>query len=100
MSVPAEVAGDIHPKYLALLTASSTCPCSIYCVWRGVLEDVTLTTRHLEGLNFISHLDPMSAVCQGPSVICRCRFGFLGLGKRQCHQQRDAPVRQCYREGH
>ena len=44
------------PKYLALLTASSTCPCSIYCAWRGVLEDVTITTWHLEGLNSISHL--------------------------------------------
>ena len=86
MSVPAETAGDIHPKYLALLTASNTC--SIYCVWRGVLEDITLTTWHLVGLNAISHL--VSHVCSlsNPSVVCHCRFRFLWLCKWQCHQQR------------
>ena len=45
------------PKYLALVTASRTCPCRYYKVLIGLLEAVTLTTWHFEGLNSMSHLD-------------------------------------------
>ena len=45
---------DIHPKCLALVTTSRTCPCRKYRVFMGLLEEVTLTTWRFEGLNSMS----------------------------------------------
>ena len=62
MGVPAVLEISILKYQLALVTVSRTWPWSTYSVLQGVLEEVTRTTWHLEGLNSISHSIPMPEV--------------------------------------
>ena len=71
MSVPAEVAGDIHLKVPG--AADSLQHLSMQYILR--LERVPGGCHpHLEGLAPYPIWPPMSAVCQGPYVVCHCRF--------------------------
>ena len=89
----------VTPRYLAVLTVSSICPCSSYWCPRGFLLRVTGSEVHFPGWKAISHHFSHSASWLS-LVVGSGHRGRSPLCMRLCHPQRSEFGLSRFQEGH